>query len=153
MTVKFVIATEDDLCGISACADRFIEYGGYAEIGMPVNHADFQETVLKYIESDSGVVFVMKDGNKVVGGIAGSVEPWGFNHDVLIAVELFYWVDVEYRGLDSVILLQLYEQYMKLNGAAKIIMGTVNTPLQPSIEKLYRRNGYREHERFFIKDL
>ena len=146
--MKIRSAGHKDLPGITRCARDFFVYAKYTEQGMPLNENDFQAMVGKYI--DDGVVLLMDDG-QIRGGIAGMMNDWGFNNSIKVMVELFYWVDPECRGVSSLKLLKAFERASKSLGADKIFMVSVGTDIQDQVGNLYKRMGYKEHERFYIK--
>lgn len=142
-----------DLDGLTACARKFFEYADYEGQGLPFDEKSFREMTRTYIEHDRGVVFVLLDKDRVVGAIGGQVMPWSFNHSIKIALELFYWVDENCRGINSFKLLREYEKRLKEKGAKKSVMIAINTNLQDRIEKLYLYCGYTGFEKYFIKDI
>ena len=151
--MRFKHADISDLNGITDCAKRFFKYAGFEKQGLPLDVESFEEMVAGYIKGQNGIVILLMDEDYVAGGIAGKVETWGFNKDIKLAIELFYWVDEKYRGKDSVKLLFLYEKFAKALGASKSIMVSVDTHLKGKIDKLYKRMGYSEYEQFYTKDI
>ncbi len=143
----------EDIPGITECAKRFFEYAEYEKQGLPLNEESFHIKISEYITEPNGIVLLLMSGEDVVGGIAGHVGEWGFNSSIKFAVELFYWVDEEYRGKNSYKLLMLYEAYAQSMGAKKSVMIFVNTHLKDKVKKLYERMGYRDYEWCCIKDL
>ncbi len=144
-------ALTSDIDGITDCAKRFFEYAGFESMGLPLDEESFKECVTGYIEN--GVVLLLMDGLYVAGGIAGIIQPWGFNREIKICKELFWWVDEKYRGRNSLELLIEYEKKVKEAGADINLMISVNTHLQPKVNKIYNRMGYSELESNFIKSL
>jgi len=142
-----------DLEGLTQCARRFFEYADYAARGTPLDEDCFKEKVAEYIEDPNGIVLLLMDKDRVAGGIAGYVGEWCFNKNIKMAVELFYWVDEEYRGLNSAKLFILYEKYAKACGAVRSVMVSIDTHLKEKVRKLYLRRGYKEYERFYIKTI
>lgn len=140
-----------DLDGIADCAERFFAYAGYNEQGTPLNRSDFKEMVSAYIVGTNGVVLLLMDGLYVAGGIAGRVDEWGFNRSIKFGIELFYWIDENYRGFQSIKLLKLYEQKIKELGAQRNAMISVNTSLMESVNNLYKKMGYELYEQYFTK--
>lgn len=153
MSLYFKHAELEDLQGITECAKRFFEYAEYEKQGLPFDEESFQIKISEYITNHNGIVILLKDDDHVAGGIAGFVGEWGFNNSIRFAVELFYWVDEEYRGKNSVKLLMLYEIYAKSLGAKKSVMISINTDLRNKIKKLYDRMGYNDFEWYSIKSI
>lgn len=140
----------NDLEGITDCARRFFKYAEFEkEYGLPFDSSSFKEMVANHIEN--GVVLLLMDGLYVAGGIAGMIHSWGFNREIKICQELFFWVDEKYRGANSVRLFHEYEKKVKDFGADKIIMISPNTYLQEQVNILYKRMGYKHLEQYWIK--
>ena len=78
------------------------------------------------------------------------IVPWGFNRSVKIALELFYWLDPEVRGLNGIRLIKAYEDRVTEAGARSIMIQP-ETHLTEKVGKLYQRRGYKPFERFWIK--
>ena len=151
MTAKIRIrkAAEYDVDGIYACAVRFFEYAKYEEQhGMPLDEGSFKSMLRKYLKD--GICFLAVEGVDVRGGICGMIMPWGFNQRIKVALELFYWMDEEYRGLTGMRLLAKYEDAVAKAGA-KNIMIQPETELTEKVGRLYERKGYVPFERFWIK--
>lgn len=146
-------ALESDLEGIADCAERFFQYAKYKEKGLTLDRESFKEMVKEYIKSLEGVVLLLMDDLKVVGGICGTTSPWGFNKHIKIGLELFYWVDEKYRGKDSLKLFKMYETIMKSLGVQVNFMMSVESDLQFQVNRLYQRKGYQNLESFFTKIL
>ena len=150
MQLRLRNATQHDLDGIYACAEKFAAYAGYEEQhGMPFDEASFKDTVLQYIEN--GICILAVDGDIVKGGVCGMVMPWGFNDSIKIALELFYWMDEDSRGTIAIRMLAEYEKRVAAAGA-KSIMIQPETPLTEKVGKMYERRGYVPFERFWIKN-
>ena len=149
-----VPATRFDIEGIADCAERFFLYADYESQGMPLNREDFKDMVLSnYIMDESGLALLLKDDpcGKIRGGIAGRMSAWGYNRSIKIMVELFYWVDQEYRGLNSIRLIDKFEKESFKKGANKVVMISINTDLKDGVDRLYKKRGFEHFEQFFIK--
>ena len=148
-----VPATKHDIEGIADCAERFFEYAGYKEMGLPLDREHFKNMVLEYISNEpNSVVLLLKNGayGKTVGGVAGHISQWGFNNKFRFMVELFYWVDEEYRGINSIKLIDKFEKASFSKGADNILMIRVESFLKDGVERLYLRRGYKPMEAFYI---
>ena len=93
-------ANKSDLPSITRCARDFFAYADFAQYGLTLDEASFEAMVSSHMKR--GIVLLLVDDNNTVrGGIAGAPSPWGFNSAVTIMLELFFWVDPEYRGLSA----------------------------------------------------
>lgn len=145
-------ANKTDLPGITRCARDFFQYADFAKYNLVLDEPSFEATVQKHMER--GVVLLLvDDDNTVRGGIAGAPSPWGFNSAVTIMLELFFWVDPEYRGLSAFRMLKEFEKASRSLGVDKIGMIAVNTYLADAVGKMYERTGYKLLESFYIKDM
>lgn len=147
--MKIRPANINDIPAITRCAESFFEYAKFANDGLELDRVSFQKTVKWYL--DNGIILLLINNNKVVGGISGRIVPWDFNHSIKVALEFFYWVDEEYRGIDSVKLLMQFEEVCKLQGADYVCMISVNTHLEDKVHKLYKKMGYEKVETLFRK--
>ena len=144
-----------DLDGMLQCAKKFHKYAKYTEQGLLLDEGSFNSIVKAYIINPKGIVLLLvdeKDGC-IHGMIAGAVFPWSFNKNIQIMLELFYWVDPECRGLNSIRLYKGYEKLAREKGAEFSFMVSVATELQEGVNRLYLRNGYVPQEQFFMKRL
>ena len=144
-------ALQSDLPGILGCAKAFFEYAGYAAQGMPLDDGSFNSMVAEYIKNPRGIVVLLMDELFVAGGIAGMVFPWGFNREILLCQELFFWVNHEYRGRNSLKLFNEYERLCMARGARHNLMLSVPTELEDGVARLYQKRGYRVLETMFIR--
>ena len=144
----------NDLDGITDCCKRFFEYARFEDQGLPLDENSFRNMVATdYVENPDGIVLLLMNKLYVAGGIAGKISQWGFNTNIKMCVELFWWVDIPYRGRKSIELLKQYEDKAKALGAHKSVMVSINTHLQDYVNHLYERMGYKKNEQFFIKSL
>lgn len=145
-------ATYADMPSILRCAKDFFIYADFAQFGLTLDDDSFNEMVSKYISE--GIVLLLVDDDDIVrGGISGMASPWGFNKNITVVMELFFWVDPEYRGRDAIKMLNAFEKAARSKGADKLIMVTVNTDLADGVGRLYEKRGYMLTEKFFIKSL
>ena len=88
------------------------------------------------------------------GLILGIVYPYIFNPQILIAQELGWWVEPEYRGTTvGVRLLKEFELQARKKGANKIIMASLHNEYKDKLASIYNKLGYAPLEYMYIKDL
>lgn len=86
------------------------------------------------------------------GCLLGVASSTPFSDD-LIASELCWWVDEEYRGTKgSFELVLAYEDWAKRVGCKMITMALLSTT-NPKIDTYYRRMGYEKCEVSYVKEL
>lgn len=99
---------------------------------------------------DSGVALVAEKENRVVGLIAArflSDTPLG-----KIADELIWYVEPEHRGIGAL----LFERFLsscKEAGCKGLAMVAYQNESFPLVERFYLRNGFKEIERRYYKEL
>ena len=149
MTLRIRRAVQRDIEGIADCAERFFEYAQYEEkFDMPFDRASFKEMVERYIKD--GICILTVDKEKVVGGICGMIAPWGYNKNIKLGYELFYWMDKEHRGRTAIKMFDRYEREVISQGA-RSVMVQPETFLTDKVGRLYERRGYKKHETFWVK--
>ena len=112
----------------------------------------FVQTASWMIASPIAALLVLDDG-RVRGMAGGMVYPAWFNLSALMAQEIFWWVDVEGRGSQAVELRRNFETRMKELGAGNLAMLSLAGMRDETMERFYRREGYRPMENLFIKRL
>lgn len=127
-------------------ANSFYKESGYdfeLDQGLLINN------FVHSIDSDNVKVFVIQDGNKLVGMIVGGIQQTLFSKD-LIATELAWFVEEEYRGNKiSLQLLEMYEEWARESGCTFVTMVDID-PLN-NLQKLYERKGYSLKEKTYVK--
>lgn len=151
-------ATMDDVPRIIAMAERFYPESPYPDIygDMPASQAAGLAIVAIQGFAAAGIVpgvlLVAEDGDTLAGMLCLHIDPATFTPEV-IAGELVWWVEPEYRGgLLSVRLVKAGEAAAKARGATVMRMAHLSTsPAQAG--DLYERLGYRPSEVYYSKRL
>lgn len=103
---------------------------------------------------DSSQFYVYEENGRV-GGAAGVIAfPHPFNNNVLIAQELFWWVDEEFRGSNAG--KELYRgitEWAKSVGSVGMIMVAIENECVSRVERLYNHYGYAKLEHAYLKGL
>lgn len=143
-------ARTDDIGRILELGERFFNEAGWNRVA-PWDAMSFVETVER-LDSDGVMLVSERDGE--VTGIAGApVYPAYFNRDVPLSGELFWYVDDEHRGADSLALLDGLESRVAARGARTFTMSAIAGMRAMPLARLYRRRGYAPIELSFIKRL
>lgn len=138
-------ATHDDIPALIECANNF-----HAE--CPDEYTYNQERVELMLDAcmsnPDNVIFVIDVDGLVVGGIIGVLAELWMSTD-LVATELGWFVNKDYRGREALKLLQSYEDWAESKGAVLITVADIHgvTNLAP----LYERRGYRKTETTYSK--
>lgn len=131
---------------------RFIEmvYGGF-------DQDSFIKTligVVNGLHGHPGAVFVMEATGKVVGAVGMVSAPKWFNHSILQAQEMFWWVDEDHRGSrDSFRLFKRVEQWADEIGAQEIVVASTAKIEPERFERFYRKLGYERRDIYYLKEL
>lgn len=113
--------------------------------------SDLEKTLLNIA---SGGVLKVGDCDGVCGVIGALVYPHYWNASVLVAQELFWWVDEEYRGTSlGLKLLRSAERSCKAAGAHSLTMLCLDDLEGARVASFYRKCGYKPQEQTFVKVL
>ena len=94
---------------------------------------------------------LLTDGKDAM--ICGFVNPVYFNHSVLTAHELFWFVRKGKRNGAGKALLEAFRQEARARGATVHIQTASETGRIAAVDRLYRRQGFEPLERGYIKEL
>lgn len=138
-------AFASDIPVLCRMADRFVDEA----YGHGVDHAAFG-AMIEHLMEDGCVFMAEKDGEPI-GAAAMMRAPKWFNPAIVIAMELFWWVEPEHRnGTAGMRLLNAMEEWAAQNHLqpAMCVVGLKTD----HIKHLYKRRGYREIEACFLKE-
>jgi GNAT superfamily N-acetyltransferase len=105
------------------------------------------EKLREFAEQQISNILVCVDGGLVTGMLAYLIYPHPYTGEST-AVELFWWVEPEYRG-QGIRLLRAVEQIAKDAGAKQIQMGAPNE----WVGGIYKRLGYEQVETVYQRQL
>lgn len=109
------------------------------------------KNIKSIISNKIGVLFLYIKNDDILGMICGIKHP-----DILtgkwVATELFWFVDVEHRGI-GLKLLNQFEKWAMLQGCTQIIMMHLSDLMPEIVKKIYIKRGYELLESHFIKEL
>lgn len=103
---------------------------------------------------DQGLLIYACDGDKAVGAVGGLTSPLFVNREYLVAAELFWWVEPEYRdsGVGRKMLAE-FENAASFAGVRSLSMMAVEGLEIDKAAALYERCGYSPVERTWSKSL
>ena len=142
-----------DLDGLTVCANNFFQYAEFHQYGWYLDDDDFKALMTEHIENPNGIVLCLMDGLKVVGGIASGIAPFIYNRSKKIALELYFWVEPEYRGIKTIKMFKQYEQRLRDMGVCWSMMTLPETFMGPKIKSFYEKMGYVKSGTTFVKIL
>lgn len=117
------------------------------------NADNFISTIVSLFDSGNLFCFAISEGGEFNGAIGGIVHPDLTSGDK-VAMEVFWFMKPEVRsGRDALRLFDSYEQEAKARGCRRVMMVTICGLNDDRISELYKRRGYTEFERHFIKEI
>lgn len=132
-------ATLDDLKDACEFATRFHSESVHADV--PVVAEPLETWMAGLIEG--GAVFLSDEG--IIGGV---MVPFYWNPAFKMAVELFWWAPKDGRALRVA-----FEQWAAEQEACRIVFSGQVNERQDTIDKIFRRAGYRPVEVGYVKGL
>jgi len=112
----------------------------------------FITTWTKFISMEVGIVFGLFDQRNLIGMISGIVFP-DPNDGELVATEMFWYVDKEYRGKGGIKLFLKFKEWSELVKAKRLIMVHLVGLMSDKLERFYKKQGFRSTEIHYIKEL
>lgn len=105
-----------------------------------------------YLKNKNQMIIILSEqDDRPRGLIVGSISSPAFSSD-LVATELAWWMDEDYRkSRDSMLLFDAYQDWTKRVGARMCHMALLSN--SPDLSKKYERNGYELSEKTYVKEL
>lgn len=148
--MMFLHATKADLKDCVPCAKAFHEVYDPGVEFCEKSFIDYWEAML-----DSGKGFLIliehKDGD-VIGGAGGVVVNFQTSA-ILNSVEMFYWVDPEFRGE---VAIKLYNEFIaesKRRGATRVLMAYMERSDPERMKRFYLAKKFVPFEHHMLKDI
>jgi RimJ/RimL family protein N-acetyltransferase len=85
------------------------------------------------------------------GMIIASISSSFFSDDV-VANEIAWWVDPDYRGKESTDLIDAYLYWAEMMGCKSCTLALLTETTNPKVEKYYKRIGFRKVEEAYLKE-
>lgn len=151
--VKIKRAKLDDVDAMVTFGEGFWTQTMYYKQGVEYDYPAITALTTNLIET-GGIVQVAYDDDRVVGIILMVKGPMPFNPGALVATELVYYVDPEYRNTGvGTQLLQQAENIAKQQEIKFITMIHLDSVQPEKAESVYNSMGYHRNETAFTKDL
>jgi Acetyltransferase (GNAT) family len=111
-------------------------------------------TIFSNIDNPCFNCWVAELDGKVIGAIAGYSYMFQYNLSDLVIMELFWHVNSKYRSSGAgEALHKQFENWGKEIGAVAIQMGYTSSCESERVEKIYKRKGFVENGKIYIKRL
>lgn len=148
------LATLEDRDDVLRMCRSFFEVTPYASV---CTYNDLKVDALLKLAHTSNYqecLFLLFEENGIPHGlIVGYATQTPFSDD-LIAAELAWWVDPEYRGTKgSMELVLAYETWARKIGCKHITMSLLPSLTNPKVEDYYEKLGYVKTEISYLKEL
>lgn len=141
--------TQADYQDMLPLGQRFADYSHYKGTVDPAHICMAFER-----SRQAGLLGVAFSDAKLVGGLIGVSVPQWYDPTMLIAVELAWWVDPQYRNTRAgLLLLNQYEEQARATGHRYCAMMTLEGLDSELLSLLYERRGFHLTERSFMKVL
>lgn len=147
MKLRIRHAADTDIPRMLAMGRRFHLETRYSDLTKIDWHA-VEATAHALIAAESGAIFVAVLDATIIGMLGLSTYTHPLSGE-LLATELFWWVEPEYRGSAGIKLLRAGERWARLMGAIRLQMIAPT----PEIETLYDRLRYTRVEVNYQKEL
>lgn len=142
-----------DIPRYTAMACEFADFSLMAGIAPP-DAAGFAQFMLSNMGAPNVAMWLAEEDGNLAGISAGLLYPVYFSPQTMIAQEVWWWVDPEFRGSPAQQMMrETLENWARENGAKAVVMIALENEQTPAVGRLYRRAGYRPLERSFIKEL
>lgn len=127
-------ATLEDLDQIVRWGRDFHAYGPWAD-RVPYDENSIRSSITAMLEGEAAAIFVCEGG--MCGGI---LFPMYFNHDHLVAQELFWWSVPGSKSGTAV--RAAWENWARDAGASSILMTCLADNREPGMRRLLRSQGF-----------
>jgi len=119
--------------------------------GADIPVADNINELAEELISNNNVIALQEEGKGVILGI---LYPHFLNPSMIVAQEIGWWVEPEYRNTSLAIrLLKKFEAEAADRGASKVIMISLESQEPAKVGSIYQRMGYRLIEHNYIKEI
>lgn len=140
-------ARHDDIPTLLEMGRRFFDATSYGEIAE-YDPASVEKMMRHLIDDENGVLLVA--GDEIVGAAGALFYPFHFNLSHKTGQEIFWWVDVDCRGV-GIRLFRALEVAAKSKGAVSFSMSEIGG-MKPA-RAMYERAGYMHSDSTYIKRL
>lgn len=143
-------ARGEDAPALVEMGRAFFEEAGYAA-EFEFDDESFFSTIA--ILAKHGLLLIAEKDGKAVGMAAVDVAPAYWNHDVMLAKELFWFVQKEYRQGIGRQMLRALEETVRSRGAQLFDLVAEEGKRSLALARVYTAGGFSPKERTFRKRL
>lgn len=148
--MMYLHATKADLKDCVPCAKAF---HNIYDPGVEFCESSFLDYWSSMLDSGTGFMILVehKDGD-IIGGVGGVVTNFQTS-SVKNAIEMFWWVEPEFRGEVGRVLYNEFVVESKKRGAKRLLMAYMANSMPDKLEKFYAAKGFTPFEHHVIKNL
>lgn len=141
------LASHEDIETVVRLAVTFIRQSPYKN--EPMDEGEVRELIrLMLTDKNKGIIVLLMKDDLPVGFIGGLLTKMFFSKDMM-ASEIFWWVDPQYRTRKSLMLKEAFEFWAKRVGARYIAMSSPANDTR--VSRFYERTGYENIENAYLK--
>lgn len=124
---------------------------------LPINCAYCKENILNWLETviseeSKGGIIIAKEDNTVAGFMILISYPFYLDPNYILASELCWWVEPEYRSSGvGAKLLQAAKAWAAYKGAKQLIMADIVTSI--NLSAFYEVNGFKLKEKQYYAEI
>ena len=151
--ISLKIATQEDTPYIFEMCLKFIEESPYKD--YPKDATKISSLISSFLSDISQRICLLATSKDIpIGIVAGQVSPALFSHQ-LVASEVLWWVEPEYRGRSraAIELLGAFEDWGRRVGADYIQMVSLPFLGDSRAHSIYTRLGYDLKELAYVKEI
>lgn len=141
-------AKEDDI-------PRLLELGKmFSDIAHePWDTVSARKHIRSVLSFENTALFVAEVDGEIQGMVAGATFPTFWDENKLTASEIWWFVHPQCQGKGvGGALMDALESWAKDAGAWRLSMMTI-VGIAPQVEEIYKKRGFREREKAFLKEL
>lgn len=143
-------ATTDDLVPMSEMGQRFLAASPFAGAATVL---EVRAALSSLVREQYRACWVDEHHGTYRGLLIAALAPMWFSPATLVAVELAWWVDPEFRGSTAgVRLLEAFEAWAHTKGATRLAMSTL-PDLGTTAQLMLEERGYRLVEKSWAKEV
>lgn len=149
--MKIRTVTPDDLDSLLRMAHAFHSASHVSE-SLPLCDKSFVNSIVNMLSDGRGMVFVAERDGELCGMIGVMLSRHWFNESLLLASDMFWWVDDSARGSSAGLkLLNAAESWAKECGCYMMVMAHTPTIQPEKVHNLYIRRGYAQQDTYYAK--
>lgn len=150
------LATHKDIEGVADnCKLAFEESPYQSEVTFDRSRVlDLVTSIVNKSPNDGFILLADDVSTGDTVGIFGAISSFTTMGLEPIGIELLWWVREDYRKTRlSVELIQGFEAWAEKRGIKRLVLGSMANTHTDSIDKFYKRRGYRQTEYTYFKEL